>query len=182
MDLKFTPNKISINTAGATTAILKAAEAYMNQTSDKLIEIMKIQIDTNGNGSKIMRSDAIRAVREISREVAEDHITIEAGFDEAMAASMAKDFYVRTMVVIHGNQAGGPIHTKPGQSTWKKHVIGYGMSGAKSVYDIPQFNQNDVSKKIVDNTMKEVKKYFKEMLDALCKIIPGIIASYFGGG
>lgn len=182
MKLEFTKNQLSINTDACTDAIIRMAEAYMNQTSDKLVEIMKQQIDANGNGSHFMKSDAKKVVHEISRDVARDHITIEAGFDEAMASSMAKDFYVRTMVVIYGNQANGPIWTKPGQSTWKKNVIGYGPSGARTKYPLYRFNQFDFHDKLVDNTMKEVEKYFKDMLGEIRDMIPGIIAAYFAGG
>ena len=50
---------------------------------------------------------------------------------------MATDYYVRTMVVIYGNQAGGKLTSKPGMSTFKKHVRGYGPSTAKTKYDLP---------------------------------------------
>lgn len=164
----FTPNKLGFDVNGCMNAIMRMADAYMSQTSDILINLFKGEIDKNGNGSEFMRSDAKRAVREILHEVAEDHITIEAGLDEDMARSMAKDFYVRVMVVIHGNQAGGTLESKPGMSTFKKNVMNYGPSGAHTVYKLPSwFNQPDISDILRDNVMKNIEKYFKDMLNNL---------------
>lgn len=174
----FTPNKLGFDSRGCVTAILKMADAYMSQTSDILITLFRKEIDRNGNGSSDMKRDAKVVVHEILHEVAEDHITIEAGFDEAMAHSMASDYYVRTMVVIYGNQAGGKLMSKPGRSTFKKHVRGYGPSGAKSVYKLPEgFNQIDASAGIRDNTMKDIEKYFEVMI---IKINVSLTGEFFG--
>lgn len=174
----FTPNKLGFNTNGCMNAIMKMADAYMNQTSDIMITLFKKEIDRNGNGSSDMKRDAKVVVREILHEVAEDHITIEAGFDEAMARSMAVDYYVRTMVVIYGNQAGGALTSKPGMSTFKKHVRGYGPSTAKTKYFLPDgFNQVDASTGIRDNVMKDIEKYFEVMM---IKINEALTGDFFG--
>ena len=160
----FTPNTLVFDTAGCMTAIMKLCDAYMSHNSDILLNLYKLQIDKNGNGSSFMKSEAKKVVHEILHEVAADHITIQAGFDEAMARSMARDFYVRAMVVLHGNQAGGPLETKPGTATFRKHVIGPYTSNAKTIYPLPAgFNQGDVSDGIQDNVMKDIEKYFLVM-------------------
>jgi hypothetical protein len=174
----FIPNKLGFNAAGCSTAILRAADALMQETVDIMLIIMKKEIDKNGNGSSDMKADAKTMVREILHEVAEDHISVDAGFDEAMANSMARDFYVRVMVVLHGNQAGGVLYSKPGASTFKKHVRGYGPSTAKSVYKLPDgFNQLDASDGILNNTMKEIEKYFEVMIAKLATMLTG---DFFG--
>ena len=173
----FTPNKLGFDSRGCVNAIIRMADAYMSQTSDILINLFKLEIDRNGNGSSFMKSDAKKVVREILHEVAQDHITIEAGFDENMAKGMATDFYVRVMVVIYGNQAGGHIKSKPGLSTFKKNVVGYGPSTAKTVYDLPQFDQQDASEGIRDNVLKEIEKYFEVMLIKLDLSLDG---NFFG--
>lgn len=173
----FTPNKLGFDTSGCTRAILMAADALMKETSDILVLLFKKEIDRNGNGSRFMRDDAKKVVHEILHEVAEDHISIEAGFDEDMARSMATDFYVRTMVVIYGNQANGPIWTKPGASTWKKNVVGYGPSGARTKYPLYRFNQFDFHDKMVENVMKQINKYFDVMVAKLATLLDG---EFFG--
>ncbi len=157
---------------------MAAADALMSETSDILLMIMKKEIDRNGNGSSYMKTDAKRVVREILHEVVADHINIEAGFDEAMAHGMATDFYVRVMVVVYGNQAGGPITSKPGMATFKKHVTGPSPSTAKTKYDIPQFNQYDASDGILENTMKEIERYFDVMIAKLNDVLS---AEFFAG-
>ena len=174
----FTPNKLGFDTNGCMNAILRMADAYMSQTSDILINLFKIEIDRNGNGSSFMKHDAKKVVREILHEVAQDHITIEAGFDENMARGMARDFYVRVMVVIYGNMANGYLWTKPGESTWKKNVTNYGPSGAKSIYMLPdEFDQADASEGIKNNVLKEIEKYFEVML---IKIDSSLDGNFFG--
>ena len=178
--IEFVPRKIGFNAAACQNAILRAADALMSETSDILILIMKKYIDKSGNGSEFMKSDAKKMVHEILHEVAADHINIEAGFDEAMAYGMAKDFFVRVMVVIHGNQAGGNITEKPGMPTFKKNVTNYGMPDpdTRTGREIPQFDQYDVSEGILENTMKEIQKYFDVMiakLEGVCS------ASFFAG-
>ena len=176
----FTPNKLRFNSAACMQAIMAMADAYMSQTSDIMVTLFKKEIDRNGNGSSFMRSDAKKVVHEILHEVAQDHITIEAGFDEAMAASMAKDFYVRVMVVIHGNQAGGPLTSKPGMHTFKKNVVGYGLSTAETLYPLPpKFNQPDISAPLRDNVMKEIEKYFEVMMIKICESLSGDFFSQF---
>ena len=173
----FTPNKLGFDSAGCQRAIIMVCDALMKETSDILVLLFKKEIERNGNGSKDMRSDAKQVVHEILHEVAEDHITIEAGFDEDMARGMALDFYVRTMVVIYGNQANGPIWSKPGQSTWKKHVRGYGPSTAKTAYPLYRFNQFDFHDKMVENVMKEINKYFDVLI---AKIASTLTGDFFG--
>lgn len=173
----FIPNKLGFDTEGCMKAILLAADAYMKETSDTLILLFKQEIDRNGNGSRFMKADAKKAVHEILHEVADDCITIEAGFDEDLARSMSVDFYVRTMVVIYGNQGSGPIHSKPGMSTWKKNVVGYGPSTAKTKYNLPQFNQLDASKGIQKNVMKQIEKHFRDVVKKLASMFDG---EFFG--
>ena len=166
MDLKFERNPIGFDSAGCMRAIRMMAEAYMNQTEDIMIEIMKRHVKEYGNGSKIMISDAASAVREILREVTNEYINIEVGVDESYARAMSEQFYVRTMVVLHGNQAEGPIHTKPGRSTWKKHVDYRSQNTySRTVHPIPQFDWRvDVTQAVLKSTMQDIQQYFEDML------------------
>lgn len=174
----FTPNKLGFDTNGCMNAIMRMADAYMSQTSDILINLFKIEIDRNGNGSSFMKNDAKKVIRETLHEVVQDHITIEAGFDEDMARGMARDFYVRVMVVVYGNMANGYLWTKPGESTWKKNVTNYSPSGAKSIYMLPdEFDQADASEGIKNNVLKEIEKYFEVML---IKIDSSLDGNFFG--
>lgn len=167
MDLKFERNPVRFDSAGCMRAIMQRAEVYMSATAGQMIEIMRVHIDKLGNGSGAMKADAKAAVREILREVTSEYISMDIGVDESYARAMSEQFYVRTMVVLHGNQAEGPIHTKPGKSTWKKHVNYRSVNNySKTVHPIPEFDWRlDYSQSIVDNTMKNIEKYFKKMLD-----------------
>lgn len=160
----FKPNKIGYNSKACMQSLLRVADAMMTESEDTLIRLYKYEIDRNGNGSHVMKESAKSVVRSIVHDVFEEKIHIEAGIDEKMARSMATEYYIRTMVVIHGNMAQGGIHSKPGMSTWKKHVRSFGPSTAQSKYDITQFNQWDVSDHIQENVMKQIEHWFRVML------------------
>ena len=172
----FKPNKLGFDVDRCNDMLIQMADKLMDEQADVMVNLFKRQIDYNGNGDlEYMKDDAKLVVREILHEVARDHITIHAGFDEAMAKSMGIDFYVRTMVVIHGNQGGGPLHEKPGEETWKKYVMNRGMPNPdhrKADNMLPDgFNQYDVSEHIVENVMKDIEKHFRVMLmqlQAMC--------------
>ena len=177
MSMKFERNKLSFDSGACIESMKQTMSAYMNMLSDQFIEIMRKQIDINSLASKRMKSDAKSAVREVSREITNEFIEAKVGFDESYARGLAVDFYVRTMVVMFGNQAGGPITTKPGQSTWKKHVTNYSESTAKTEYAIPQFDQPGFANKILENTIKQIEKYMKDMLRSMSQVFNG---SFYG--
>lgn len=166
MDLKFELNPVRFDSAGCMRAIVARAEMYMNATATQMMEIMRVYVDKLGNGSGAMKADAKKAIREILHEVTSEYINLEIGVDESYAKSMSEQFFVRTMVVLHGNQGSGPIHTKPGKATWKKHVNYKSVNNtSKSIYPIEQFDWRlDYSQSIIDCTMKDLEKYFKDML------------------
>ncbi len=180
----FVPNKLSINIASCQAELEKYADHQMEICAEHLMRIMRRQIEENGVGSWFMRNTAIKQVKEILHEVVDGKITIECGIDEAALKGAEEAVYVRTMVVLHGNEAEGkPLKTKPGQDTYGKHVTNKGPSSARTVHNLPaSWSFGDVTAGIVENTMKEVKKYFDDMLEAIAEHIPVIIENYFTGG
>lgn len=155
----------------------------MSVCAEHMLALMRRQIFTNGNGSWFMKSTAIAQVKEILHEIVDGCISIEGGIDEDALKGAEEAVMVRTMVVIHGNQAGGKLKTKPGQDTYGKHVVAKGPSSAQSVYDLPgAWNMYDVTKGIIDNTMKETKKYFDDMIKDIATVIPDIIIGHITGG
>lgn len=154
-------NKIGYDVAGCNRAIEFIIKAKVDELSDRVIQLFREQIDMNGNGSSVMRADAKRAVREISRKMEEGILTLEIGVDEDFARSVSSQFYIRTMVAIHGNLmlGGGRIYTKPGQDTWKKHVNYHSINRySKNVYRLKQFEQKSKSKKILNGVLSNVFK------------------------
>ena len=162
----FTPNKLGFNTNGCKEAIRVIVAEEMNRTADIMIEIIKHQIDYLGNGTKAMKWAAKKAIRKILEDTYNNVMTIGVGFDGDYAQSVSFQFYVRALVVLEGNQHDGFLTTKPGKRTFKKEVFNYSMSGAQSVYVLPEgFNQGPVIEYIEENTLKEIEKHFKDMLD-----------------
>ena len=157
-------------------------DVCLDELSVSFQEIIRREIMENGNGSGIMKAEAVKHVREMSRSFKGNIITLEVGVDESEPESLQAK--IRTSVVLHGNITGGPLYTKPGQSTWKKHVVGPSESTAKTVYHLAQFEQTDVSGHILSNSMKKVKKHIAEFLAAVSEALDLLDWSEYitGGG
>lgn len=181
--MKFERNKIQLNTAGCQSEIKRFIDEKMTVCAEHMMRIMRRQIEDNGNGSWFMRNTAIAQVKEILHEVTDDHISIYGGIDEAALKGADEAVFVRTMVVLHGNQAGGKLTTKPGQETYGKHVVAKGESTAATKYSLPEsWNMYDVTSGIMKNMYLEVQKYFKAMLAEISAGVPAIISGYLTGG
>ena len=158
----FVPNHLSLNINGLMSEINESIDICLDELSYKFQEIIIREIRENGNGSGIMKDEAIRHVKEISRKITNGIIELEVGVDENIGDERAK---IRTVVVLHGNVNSGSLVTKPGESTWRKHVAYRAMSNAKSVYVLHNLMQFDVSGKLLKNSMKQIEKYTKTFLD-----------------
>ena len=172
MDLKFEKNEIGFNSNDCMAAIRRICDEEMDKTADKLVEIVKNWIKYLGNGTKAMKWAAQQSISKIVHDIGNDSITIGVGVDEinSRARSAADQFYVRAMVVIYGNQGSGPLWTKPGKQTFGKEVFGYSVHvpADHEAHPLPDgFNQGSVEKYIQQNSMKEIEKYFKDMLVAI---------------
>lgn len=124
----FTPNKLGFDI----NAYMREFERYLNIALDRLSysvqELMKREIMTNGNGSRVMRETASAQVHELERRFDGSEATLVVGIDESKLGGFSDQVFVRTMVVLHGNVTSGPLMTKPGKMTWKKDVSYRSMS------------------------------------------------------
>lgn len=170
------------------------AEGYIHELHtcidralDWLSDVMSMEIKKViaqcSEASSIMIDETLKHVREISRKITDGVVELEVGIDEG-AISGSEQTYVRVMVTLHGNLAGGLLYTKPGQSTWKKHVTGPSMSNARAVYALPQLQQFDNSGRMMENFEKEIQKYVNDFYDMLYAMVALIDYSQFltGGG
>lgn len=165
----FKPNKLRFDVNGCYSEIRKIANEEMDKTADKLIKIVREWIKYLGNGTKAMKWAAQESIGKIVHDIGKDYIDIGVGVSEATARarSAADQFYVRAMVVIYGNQGGGPLQEKPGQATYKKEVFGYGIPNpdTRTGKMLPAgFNQESVEKYIRENSMKDIQKHFEDMI------------------
>lgn len=164
----FIPNKLRLDVNGLMSEINESIYICLDELSYKFQEIIIRQIRENGNGSGIMKDEAIRHVKEISRKITNSEIELEVGVDENISDERAR---IRTIVVLHGNLHNSPFVTKPGEPTWRKHVAYRATSRAKSVYVLYNLMQFDVAGKLLENSMNEVEKYTKTFMDNVQKAI-----------
>lgn len=134
-----------------------------------------------GHGSTDMKSDAASLVNHVLREASFQRVVFDAGItDEAMGAIAAEDFFVRVMVVLHGNQAHGPIWTKPGGSTFAKGVVGPRESPAKELKPLPFFDQpGDRVRAIIDSAIKLITPIFDACVASIHEQISGDFLTQF---
>ena len=164
----FVPNRLSLDVSGLMSEIDEAISICIDELSARFQEIIIREIRANGNGSGLMKDEAVRHVKEISRKIRNGVIELEVGVDENISDERAR---IRTVVVLHGNLHDSPFVTKPGENTCRKHVAYRAMSNAKSVYVLYNLMQFDVSGRLLENSMKEIEKYTQNFLSAVHEAI-----------
>ena len=157
----FVPNKLSVDVYDVTSEIEEIIEICLDELSVSFQEVIRRQIIKNGNGSGQMKDEALRHVKEMSRKINDGIIELEVGVDEESGDERAR---IRTVVVLHGNLNSGPLFTKPGKQTWRKHVAYRDLSKARTVYHLDNLMQLDISGKLLENAMKDVEEYCKAFL------------------
>ena len=167
----FIPNKLGFNVRGAMAAIEEAIMICLDELSVDFQEIIRKEIIKNGNGSGIMKDEAMRHVKEISRKIDSNVVELEVGVDEEIGDERAR---IRTVVVLHGNLNSGPLLTKPGQSTWRKHVSYRATSNATTIYHLDNLMQLDIAGKLLENSMKQVERYAKGFLNSIAQAVQTI--------
>lgn len=161
------PNHLGFDSAAAMSLIKSIIDFHMDELSMFLQRVARAVIVAVGNGSRVMRLFAAGVVEETKREISDDHALLEVGIkmDE-----LPEDGFVRVSVVLTGNQGGGALMTKPGVSTWKKDVIGRGMSTAKTSYPLPAgFNQGSKLDGILDMVLKNVENDSQKYVNAFIR-------------
>lgn len=169
----FTPFKLRLSNR-LNEDILDIADTLMNRLSMLLCESIRAQIDTAGNGTSDMQNTAKRYVKEISRKRTSTGIELMCGVDPSFAND-ERDF-VRISVVLFGNQAGGPLHEKPGVDTWNKGVVAKGKpdpDNRNADNMLPDgFNQYPRVEWIMENVMEyDMKKHIEDYLNSLIAAI-----------
>ena len=181
----WTQYKIGFDSAGCNALIKKIYNVHLDVLSEKLINIVRGDIWLNGNGSfKVMRLFTVALVEELKREIASDHILLEVGIK---MDQLPEDAFVRVSVVLHGNQASGPLVTKPGVATWGKHVIGHEVhvKAGEESYDLPEgFTKYDVIDEIKKNVDNNIQRHINDFMNAVAADVSRINWSAFitGGG
>lgn len=184
----FKPNKLSFDTAGCMAAIQKNINLRLDDLSQVLVLIVQGEIWNNGNGSRVMRFDAVAQVKETKREVTDDHILLEVGIDFDKLKSK-EDLFVRVSVVLHGNMQGSywtwrdaaVMYTKPGMETYGKNVTNKRVHVPKEYKPRAMlgFAQQDVSKYISENTDVEINHHVEDFMNIVSRDIDNFDWSQF---
>jgi len=145
---------------------------------DSQLDILYVHMDEticeaiaqNTEASDVMIEATLAQVREISRSVSMEEVSIEVGVDEGDISGGLQGI-IRVLVTLHGN---GHIVTKPGEGTWKKDVAAFGKSGALSIYSIPQFHQGDHSREMMAQFEQQIKPYAEEFVNNIIALAEAI--------
>ena len=140
--------------------VLQIIDSQLDVLSVHMDEVICEAIAQNTESSDVMIADTLAQVKEISRSVTPNSVSIEVGIDEGDISGGIQTI-IRVLVTLHGN---GHIVTKPGSSTWRKDVTGPGKSNALSVYSIPQFHQGDHSGSMMRQFEQQIKPFAEDFL------------------
>lgn len=166
----FTPNKLSFDVNGFMSEFKNCVNIAIDELAGHMHDVLCTVISQCSEAANVMIIETQKNVKEISREIENDHATIEVGVDEG-AIKGGEQAFVRVMVTLHGN---GIIETKPGQSTWKKHVNSKGQSGAKMIYRIPELEQQDHSGLMMLSFEHDMNKHIKDFFNTLITLLDTI--------
>lgn len=170
----FKPTQISIDEAGLMAAIRNHYIRAMEKAEHQLISIMKKEVKktTYGKspGKPKWRKEIASLLQEVYREVADNYIEFGVGVPDDLAFNTV----VKAMIIgygsgfmAYGNAAGGQssgsITAGPtGRPVWDNDMSGKHSSKAKTVYEIPQFNQE--GNHFIYNSMLLMQKHFNDVL------------------
>lgn len=190
----FKPNKLSFNVNVCLGLITQVLNAYLDDLSRQLQAIVANEIWKNGNGSSVMRLDAIMQVKETKREITNNMILLEVGIDMDGLKGKSEDLFVRASVVLHGNMKGDSwtwrdarvLYTKPGIATYGKNVTDKRVHVPKEYKPraLPvEFSQQNVIGDIIEgvskNTEAQMHKRVDEFKDNVSKALNSINWSSF---
>lgn len=146
----------------------------MEKAEDKLISIMKKEIKktTYGKspGKPKWRKEISSLLQEVYREVADNYVELGVGVPNDLAFNTI----VKAMIIgygsgfmNYGNATGdyssGSITAGPtGRPVWDDDMDEKHPSRAKSMYEIPQFNQE--GNHFIYNSMLLMQKHFDDVL------------------
>ena len=177
--IEFKPTTVRFDSARAALEVRKIARAKLEEAAEKLTDIIKAEIDKNGNGSHVMRDEAKSAVKKVLEKFTNEIVEYDVGIKEEDLSGMTENFFIAVMVVLHGNQTHGPIWTKPGSPTYGKNVTGpriYTMRNGKypKLRALPFFDQkNDAAKPIIANAMQQIEPILNDCIRAIGDAISG---------
>lgn len=170
----FIPTEITIDQQGLVDAIKAHYVKAMEKAENKLISIMKKEIKktTYGKapGKPKWRKEISTLLQEVYREVADNYVEFGVGIPD----DVAYNTFVKAMIIAYGNgfmgygnatggYSSGSITAGPtGRSVWDDDMNGKHPSKAKSVYEIPQFNQE--GNHFIYNSMLQMQKHFDDVL------------------
>lgn len=171
-------NSISLDTAAVIESIQNHLISALDQAEDKLIELMKQEIQKtvhgNGPGKPSWRNSVSNMLKETYRDVARGYIEVGVGLPH----NVAENVFVRAMVIAEGAGSavgGSPITAGPnGRSVWDDDLSEKKKSKAQSTWLLPEaFNQS--GNHFVSNAVLLMEKHFKDVLDEAAASLPSSI-------
>ena len=187
-------NHLSFNVVACMDMIKKILNTYLDQLSYYMQLIVANQIWIHGNGSQVMRIDAVSQVKETKREITDDMIELEVGIDLDEVKGKNEDLFVRVSVVLHGNMKGDSwtwrdgrvMYTKPGVATYGKNVTNkrVHVPAHYKPRALPDgFAQQNVIQDIVNgveqNVEKQIEKHVNDFEDNVSRALNSINWSAF---
>lgn len=146
-------------------ALDDAAETFLDRFSD---EIMR-----QGVGKMRWREDVCEMLKVIEKQTYDEFIEVKAGLPDTQR--LGRDVHAKASVVLFGNQADGPLYTKPGFDVYGNDISeeSYHESRATSARWLPDgWNMTADGEKMLENAIKNARVYFKDVLEDAWRNIP----------
>ena len=168
-------NHVSFNETGYMADIKDILNICLDTLSGHMHDVLCAAIAQCSEAAMVMIIEAQKNVKEISREVDNNHVSIEVGIDEG-AIGGGEQGFVRVMVTLYGNHS---VWARPGGVAWTKHVNTKRPNQVKTEYHLPYFEQGDHSAVMMKAFEHDIKKYVKDFLDMVYTMISSIDYSQY---
>ena len=150
--------------------IIMIIDSQFDILSKHMIEVIGDAIIDCSAASGIMKNEARKNVKEISRTITASDASIEVGVDEGAIGGGERE-YIRVMVTLHGN---GEVWARANGTGWTKHVNSRHQNHVSFDYRLAQFEQSDNSAAMLETYEQNIQVYSKECYDSIISLINGL--------
>lgn len=158
------------DTAGLMAEIKDCINIAFDILSGKMHDVLCTVISQCSEAAGVMILEAQKNVREISREITNDHATIEVGIEEGAIGGGVRE-YIRVMVTLHGN---GEVWARAHGTGWTKYVNSQHQNHVETDYRLSFFEQSDHSETMMKSFEHDMKRHTDDFMDRLTGMLNAI--------
>ena len=166
-------NELSIDVENVMYEIQRRMMRALDDAAETFLDRFSEEIMRQGVGKMKWREEVCEMLKVIEKQTYEDFIEVVAGLPDTK--KLGRDVHAKASVVLFGNQADGPLYTKPGFDVYGDDISeeSYHVSTATTARWLPDgWNMTADGEQMLENAIKNARVYFKDALENAWRSIP----------